>query len=141
MVICPSCKTDVPLHNFCDTCGVSLPQSQFDIAAAASYLRGRFKDPPGLCCESIGGGFETTYWLMNDNTLAVIALDKLNEVSLRDRIKQTLDQFTVFEHDAFRNNGWTDPFIHENVLYLDPLKTAGCYRWDKSARAFGTSST
>jgi hypothetical protein len=138
LVLCPSCMTDVPLHNFCDACGAPLPQSQFSGAAAATYFRGRFKDPPALCCESIGGKFETTYWLMNDNALAVIALDKLGEASLRDQIRHTLDRFTVFGHDAFRNNGWTDPFIHEHVLYLDPLKTAGCYRWDESAKTFGT---
>jgi hypothetical protein len=74
---------------------------------------------------------------MDDNALAVVALDKLNETSLRDQIKQKLAQFTVFGHDAFRNNGWTDPFLHEDLFYLDPLKTAGCYRWDDSTKTFG----
>jgi hypothetical protein len=84
----------------------------FSARKAADYLRGRFKDSQGLCCESIDGEddkFEKTFWLMNDNALAIVALDRLNETPLRDKIKAKLQTFRVFGHDAFRNRGWVDP--------------------------------
>jgi len=74
---------------------------------------------------------------MNDNALAIVALDRLNETSLRDKIRAKLQTFKVFGHDAFRNLGWVDPIIHQDVSYLDPLKTARCYRWDDSTKTFG----
>jgi len=109
----------------------------FKEGKAADYFRGRFKDAPGLCCESVGGKFEEAFWLMNDNALAIVALDRLNEPSLRDKIKAKLQTFKVFGHDAFRNRGWVDPFIHQDVIYLGHLKKAGCYRWDDSTKTFG----
>lgn len=115
-----------------------------DETMAAKYLRERFKDPPGLCCESVDGEndkFERTFWLMNDNPLAIVALDRLNESSLRDKIKTTLETFNsenlrAFGHDAFRNLGWVDPFIHQDVFYPGPLKTARCYQWNDSTKTF-----
>jgi len=103
----------------------------FDERKAANYLRGRFKDPPGLCCESVDDEddkFEKTFWLMNDNASAIVALDSLNEPSLRNKIKAKLQTFTVscieaFGHDAFRNRGWVDPFIHQDVFDLRRLKS------------------
>ena len=108
---------------------------------AADYLRDRFNESIGLCCESIDGEsdkFEKTFWLMNDNTLAIVALDRLNETSLRDKIKAKLQTFKVFGHDAFRNLGWVDPFVHRDVSYPDPLRPARSYRWDDSTKSFGT---
>lgn len=113
----------------------------FDPKKAGDYLRARFQDPPGLCCESIGkttdADFEGTFWLMNDNSLAVLALDRLGDSALRDKIKSRLESFRIFGHEAFRNRGWVDPLIHQEVYYLEPLKTAGCYRYDESSKSFG----
>jgi len=74
---------------------------------------------------------------MNDNTLAVVALDRLHETALREKIRAKPGTFTVFGHDAFRNHGWVDPFIHRDIYYLEPLKTQGCYRYDDSTKTFG----
>jgi len=117
----------------------------FDSRKAADYIRGRFKDAFGLCCESIYGDndmFEKTFWLMNDNVSAIVALDRLNEPSLRDKIKGKLQTFTTscietFGHDAFRNRGWVDPFIHQDVFDLRRLRTPWCYCWDDLTKKFG----
>jgi hypothetical protein len=107
---------------------------------AADYFQKLFKEQTGLCCESVDGEddkFEKTFWLMNDNALAIVALDRLDEPFLRNKIKAKLQTFKVSGHDAFRNLGWVDPFMHQDVFYLHPLRTAGCYRWDDSTKTFG----
>lgn len=112
----------------------------FDPVGAASYLEGWFKDPPGLCCESIGlrngADFEHTYWLMNDNALAVVALDRLGKTALRDKIKAKLAQFQPLGHDCFRNLGWVDPFLHQKLMHLEPVKTQNCYLWNEVTEKF-----
>jgi hypothetical protein len=108
----------------------------FIASAAAQYLRDRFVDPPGLCFEKFGGAFQSTFWLMNDNALAVVAFDRLNDTSLQDKIKAKLKMFTINGHPVLRNQGWVDPFIHQGASYLLSLRKARCYRWNDSTKLF-----
>ena len=106
---------------------------QFDGGKAAGYARSRFNEKSQLCCESIRGEYAKTFWLMNDNGLAVVLFDRLGEIALRDKIigrLRALSELTVktFGHEAFRNQGWVDPFIHRGIYYLEPLRRPQCYR-------------
>lgn len=110
---------------------------RLDAGKAAGYARGRFNEKSQLCCESIRGEYARTFWLMNDNALAVVLFDRLGKTALRDKVMGKLRVYSeltmsTFHHDAFRNQGWVDPFIHRDICYLEPLRTPRCYRYSSN---------
>ena len=98
----------------------------YDQARALAYLQAQYNSGFQLCREA--PIFPDTYWTCNDNALAVRAFDRLGDFEKRDAICRKLQSVRLFGHDAFKNNGWVDPFVHKPDLLPTLVRGAQCYQ-------------
>jgi hypothetical protein len=95
-------------------------------ARARAYLDGRYDATLGLLREAVGGDFERTFWTVNDGPVAARAYRRLGDDARARAIGDRLQAMRVLGHDAYKNLGWIDPFIHAPDRML-VARSVNCY--------------